>query len=82
MLYVRVNVCIFVSVITYWVKVYNLSYFTEVMKVQANVGTDGARQSTAEAYLKPVKDRKNLHVLPGAHVTKVRSSNNFHITVI
>ena len=52
------------------------------MKVQANVGTDGARQSTAEAYLKPVKDRKNLHVLPGAHVTKVRSSNNFHITVI
>jgi len=43
----------------------------KIMKVQANVGTDGARQSTAEAYLKPVKERKNLDVLPGAHVTKV-----------
>lgn len=32
---------------------------------------DGRRESTAAAFLKPAKNRKNLHVIKYAHVTKV-----------
>lgn len=33
---------------------------------------NGRRQSSAESYVRPAMGRKNLHVLPNAHVTKVR----------
>ncbi len=32
----------------------------------------GARAGTAEGFLRPVMQRKNLHVITGAHVTRVR----------
>ena len=39
---------------------------------------DGARFSTAKAFLKPILKRKNLHILIHAHVTKIllKASND------
>ncbi|CAK1590449.1 unnamed protein product [Parnassius mnemosyne] len=36
---------------------------------------DGKRHSTAKAFLNVIKDRKNLHVLKNAHVTKILFHN-------
>lgn len=43
------------------------SAFSQTMVSQAN----GSRHSTADAYLKPARKRKNLTVLTGAHTTRV-----------
>ncbi|XP_049879224.1 glucose dehydrogenase [FAD, quinone]-like [Pectinophora gossypiella] len=40
---------------------------------------DGIRHSTSRAFLSPVKDRKNLHVLKNAHVTKLLFKPNSNI---
>lgn len=42
-----------------------------VTRFQRNVGTDGKRQSTATAFLKPAASRKNLVILTGARATKI-----------
>lgn len=42
---------------------------------------DGRRCSAATAYLKPVMNRKNLHILTGAHVTRIAVENGQAIAV-
>ncbi|KAK8730936.1 hypothetical protein OTU49_007710, partial [Cherax quadricarinatus] len=37
---------------------------------------DGWRWTTAEAYLKPAADRRNLHVVLNAHVTQIMFDQN------
>ncbi|KAI5643256.1 GMC oxidoreductase domain-containing protein [Phthorimaea operculella] len=40
---------------------------------------NGVRHSTARAFLAPIKDRKNLHVLKNSHVTKLLFKDNENV---
>lgn len=48
----------------------NSDEFTGYCVVQGTI-KDGKRYSTAKAFLNPAKDRKNLHIIKHAHVTKI-----------
>ncbi len=44
---------------------------TTIMRTQLTVSRDGARQSTATAFLRPAQHRENLHIATMTRVTKV-----------
>ena len=54
----------------------NAEFQTGFMIPQGTI-KKGWRQSTATAFLRPVKTRKNLHISTNSHVTKVRFSSVF-----
>ncbi|XP_046608304.1 glucose dehydrogenase [FAD, quinone]-like [Neodiprion virginianus] len=49
---------------------FNGPHFTGFAKAHGTL-ENGKRVNTAKAYLGPIKDRKNLHVIKGAHVDKI-----------
>ncbi|XP_046753933.1 glucose dehydrogenase [FAD, quinone]-like [Diprion similis] len=55
--------------------VFNGPHFTGFAKAHGTLA-DGKRVNTAKAYLGPIKDRTNLHVVKGAHVDRIVLEND------